>query len=147
VIYPGERTVALGVEHEARWHLRCWPEEGGGLRYAVMACDTRMGYTPQVIQPGALEPTVAFFELKPSLDAALVAGSVPAGVWDALLRDNKGGSRRLTLIPFSFTAFCVAPVDRDVEWVRVLARDRSGVVSEACKRSLRLKARARRGLG
>jgi len=142
--FDQRERVAVGVEQGARWELCCWPGADGALDYAVMAVDTGMSFSPQTITPGAVEPTVAFFELKPTFDAAMIAGTVPQGVQDAVLHDSEGGSQRLTLIPCSFTTFYVAPAARDVEWVRVVAHDSSGRVTEATQRSVRLRMRAER---
>jgi hypothetical protein len=77
----------------------------------------------------------------------VVAGSVPAGVYDAVLEEDDGRLQRLNLIPFHFASLFVAPVGRDVERVRVMATDADGNTSEAGKRSLRLKARRDRPFG
>jgi hypothetical protein len=51
-----KQVLMRGVEHGVAWELRAWPAEAGALLYAVIALETRMGYTQQTVAAGASRP-------------------------------------------------------------------------------------------
>jgi hypothetical protein len=106
-----------------------------------MATDTGMGYRCQVVHAGSSVPTLAFFELTPTLDAAIVAGTVPSDVTRAVVRDNAGSTREVKLIPFAAVLFFATPVGTDVDDVTVTAIGPGGKVAETRRTSVRRAAR------